>query len=71
MTHPVPVGPELYPGMPDYWAAVTDVPCPACRQGTVRWHEAGYVPGWRRCDSCHQEFQAAGTAHAPALKEVS
>src|ERR1700736_1712597 len=31
----------------DYWALVTDVPCPACSDGTIRWHEAGYVPGYR------------------------
>ena len=35
---------------PDYWAAVTNVPCPmvGCEQ-TVVWYEAGYVPGYRVC----------------------
>lgn len=43
----------MYPMPPrglDWWAAVTDVPCPVadCTQ-TVVWYEAGYVPGYRVC----------------------
>jgi hypothetical protein len=45
----------------DYWASVTDVPCPACHTGKIRWHEAGYVPGSRICDGCGKFFQARGT----------
>jgi hypothetical protein len=31
-----------------YWDSETDVPCPRCGcQGTIRWAEAGYVPGYR------------------------
>lgn len=64
---------------PDYWAAVTDVPCPVrgCRQ-TVLWFEAGYVPGYRVCmarvtngsfdaDSLHHRFLAGGDTAAPTL----
>jgi hypothetical protein len=68
-THTVPAAPEPTLGPRDYWQAVTDVPCPACRAGTVRWHEAGYVPGYRCCDGCGREFLAGGTASAPALIE--
>ena len=28
------------------------VPCPTCGAALV-WHEAGYVPGYRRCESGH------------------
>ena len=54
--------------IPDYWAAVTDVPCPipSCN-GTVRWAEAGYVPGYRICDECERHFLAKGTTEAPIL----
>lgn len=45
----------------DYWASVTDVPCPACQTGTIRWAEAGYVPGSRLCDTCGRFFQARGS----------
>ncbi len=44
----------------DYWASVTDVPCPLC-PGTIRWHEAGFVPGSRICDGCGRFFQARGS----------
>lgn len=54
----------------DYWAAVTDIPCPICSVGTIRWAEAGYVPGYRICDSCGRHFQAEGTAAAPVLLRV-
>lgn len=54
----------------DYWTAVTDVPCPLCEQGTVRWYEAGYVPGYRRCDSCFAHFLAKGSADAPELVDL-
>lgn len=48
----------------DYWASVTDVPCPVCKTGTIRWCEAGYVPGSRRCDGCGRFFQAHGSLEA-------
>ena len=28
------------------------VPCPVCG-AALAWHEAGYVPGWRRCEYGH------------------
>lgn len=67
-TYTMPPAPECAPGVRDYWAAVTDVPCPipGC-SGTVRWAEAGNVPGWRRCDGCGGEFLAGGTGDAPTL----
>lgn len=54
---------------PDYWSAVTDVPCPVSRcRGVVRWAEAGRVPGYRICDGRrHHRFLADGTARAPEL----
>ena len=52
---------------PDYWACVTDVPCPCCRKGKIRWHEAGYVKGYRICDACERTFLAKGTADMPKL----
>lgn len=52
---------------PDYWGAITDVACPACETGTIRWHEAGYVPAYRRCDTCRRHFMGKGTAAAPTL----
>jgi hypothetical protein len=53
---------------PEYWGAVTDVPCPipAC-SGTIRWAEAGYVPGYRVCDCCGRAFMAGGNADGPTL----
>jgi hypothetical protein len=68
-TYDMPAGPEMYPGTRDYWASVTDVPCPACDGGTVRHAEANYVPGWRRCDGCGREFMAGGTDQSPTLEE--
>lgn len=55
----------------DYWPAVTDVPCPAVGcSGHVQWAEAGYVAGYRICDSCGRHFRASGNAEAPALLRV-
>ena len=54
----------------DYWASVTDVPCPSC-EGTVRWAEAGYVPGYRICDGCGQHWLAAGDIQRPVLSPVT
>ena len=45
----------------DYWANITDVRCPACLEGIIRWHEAGYVPGYRICDGCGRTFFARRT----------
>lgn len=62
----------------DYWAAVTDVPCPVggCKH-TVVWYEAGYVPGYRVCmapkgdgydpESLEHRFLARGNAERPTL----
>lgn len=72
---------EVYSMCPvnhDYWAAVTDVPCPieGCDQ-TVVWYEAGYVPGYRvyilirdgrgLIDSIRHRFQADGDVAQPVL----
>ena len=54
----------------DYWAAVTDVPCPVCSDGTIRWAEAGYVPGYRICDGCGAHFLARGNEDAPTLARM-
>jgi len=53
----------------DYWANVTNVRCPACHEGIIRWHEAGFVPGYRICDGCGRTFLARSTAEraTPAL----
>lgn len=50
----------------NYWASVTDVRCPSCA-GIVRWYEAGFVPGYRKCDQCARTFLAAGTVALPKL----
>ena len=52
------------------WSAVTDVLCPSCGSGLLRWAEAGHVPGYRICDQCHRHFLAIGNAQAPALLRV-
>jgi hypothetical protein len=70
---------DLPPVVGNYWAAVTDVPCPVegCQQ-TVVWYEAGYVPGYRVCmapgepgsydhETLRHRFLARGTAEAPTL----
>ena len=54
----------------DYWAAVTDVACPECEDGVIRWSEAGYVPGYRICDGCGRHFLAKGQCSAPTLVRV-
>ena len=51
----------------DYWRSVTDVRCPSCLAGKVRWAEAGYVPGYRVCDRCGTHFLARGNAENPQL----
>ena len=61
---------DMPPEPRDYWAAVTDVACPAACGGLVRWAEAGYVPGYRICDRCGRHYQAQGTAAAPTLVRV-
>lgn len=50
----------------DYWLAVTDVPCPICSTGTVRWARG---LGYRICDGCHRHYIAGGSAEAPTLIE--
>jgi uncharacterized protein (DUF983 family) len=60
----------LMPPASTYRQAVTNVPCPACEGGTVRWYEAGYVPGYRICDQCGIHFLARGNAQAPELVVV-
>lgn len=56
----------------DYWASVTDVPCPVCQNGILRWAEAGYVPGYRKCDNrkCRRHFLARGNSEKPILLRV-
>ncbi len=66
---PVPVAVDDY-GFPDFWGAVTDCLCPVCRAGWLRWHEAGTVPGYRRCDGCGRDFIACGNAEAPGVELV-
>ena len=58
-------------GKDDYWASVTDVPCPikSCN-GIIRWAEAGYVSGYRICENCGRHFLAKGNANAPTLIRV-
>ena len=55
---------------PNYWPAVTDVPCPGECGGIVRWAEAGYVPGYRICGGCGRHYMASGTSEAPTLLRV-
>jgi len=55
---------------PDYWKAVTNVGCPVCQAGIIRWAEAGYVSGYRICDGCERHFLAKGTAASPTLIRV-
>jgi hypothetical protein len=62
--YPMPVAAD------GYWPAVTDVPCPICETGTVRWAEAGYVPGYRVCDHCHRHYRAQGNSAAPSLARL-
>ena len=66
---PVQTAPISSPGETrlDYWAAVTNVPCPGCGTGLLRWAEANYVPGYRICDGCGRHFLASGTAKAPVV----
>ena len=51
----------------DYWSAVTDVQCPTCGSGVIRWAEAGYVPGYRICDQCRRHYLADGDHAHPVL----
>jgi len=53
----------------NYWANVTDVPCPCCG-GKVFWAEAGFVPGYRICDKCLRHWMAGGNAETPVLLRV-
>ncbi len=39
------------------WESVTDVPCLFKCDGTIRWAEAGYVPGYRICDGCGRHYE--------------
>ena len=54
----------------NYWANVTDVPCPTGCGGTVFWAEAGFVPGYRICNKCLRHWMASGNAKAPILLRV-
>ena len=38
------------------WDNVTNVACPGCGVGLIRWAEAGAVPGWRECDTCGRQY---------------
>lgn len=71
---------EMPSKAPEYWDAVTDVPCPVpgCKN-TIVWYEAGYVPGYRVCAefdpkhgvypilSIRHRFLASGNAENPKL----
>ena len=50
-----------------YWSAVTDVLCPSCGSGLLRWAEAGHVPGYRICDRCRRHYLARGDQAHPVL----
>lgn len=52
------------------WPSVTDVSCPWCESGTIRWAEDGFVPGYRICDTCGQHAIVRGTAQRPVLTPV-
>ena len=54
----------------DYWSNVTDVTCPVCQNGTIRWNEAGFVPGSRICDRCGRFFQAHGSISSGSITLV-
>ncbi len=54
----------------DYWINVTDIICPCCENGYIRWAEAGYVPGYRICDKCGRHFLARGNIKEPKLIRV-
>ena len=60
---------DVYDMIPtaEYWLAVTDVPCPTCEEGMVRWSEAGHVPGHRTCRGCGRQYLAGGTKSDPTL----
>ncbi len=47
------------------WESVTDVPCTFRCDGTIRWAEAGYVPGYRICDDCGRHFEVGGGVLRP------
>ena len=49
------------------WSAVTDVLCPSCGSGLLRWAEAGHVPGYRICDRCRRHYLAGGDHAHPVL----
>ena len=51
----------------DYWSAVSDVQCPSCGDGVIRWAEAGHVPGYRICDRCRRHYLARGDQAHPVL----
>lgn len=67
-TQPVYSGDKIVAATPTYWPAITDIPCPTACGGTIRWAEAGYVPGYRVCDTCGRHFLGGGTAKAPTLR---
>jgi hypothetical protein len=64
---PVCIYPMLRVEKHDYWSAVTNIECSCYSKGTIRWYEAGYVPGYRICDKCLQHFQADGDVDSPKL----
>ena len=61
---------DMPPAQNDFWAAVTDVPCPSACGGLVRWAEAGHVPGYRICDTCGRHYLARGSMSKPTLLRV-
>lgn len=61
----------VMPEQPDYATAVTNVPCPACATGIVRWAEAGRTAWYRICDGCGQHWIAKGNTKRPLLAPVT
>lgn len=55
----------------NYWASMTDIPCPLRCGGTLRWAEAGYVPGYRICDKCNGHFLASGDNKRPNVHHLT
>jgi hypothetical protein len=49
--------------------AITDVACPRCQGGIVRWAEHGYVPGWRICDLCEAHYLGDPATGRLALRQ--
>lgn len=69
MSEPTMIRAASMPAVDDHsiWPSVTNVPCPWCKTGTIRWAEDGFVPGYRICDGCGQHALVKGTTQRPVL----